>query len=94
MNISKHRSILNASIASSDKIISNIKESIFVQRFFSCNFVDMESYAIAKVCMKQNIPFNTIRAVTDSANKQSSKDWLTNTELAINNLNEILEEVL
>ena len=37
--------------------------------------VDMEAYAIAKVCKKHNIEFLCYKFVSDGANKDSSNDW-------------------
>ena len=39
--------------------------------------VDMEAYAIAKVCKKHNIEFLCYKFVSDGANKDSSNDWRT-----------------
>jgi adenosylhomocysteine nucleosidase len=39
--------------------------------------VDMESYAIAKVCKKHNIEFLCYKFVSDGANEDSSSDWRT-----------------
>jgi adenosylhomocysteine nucleosidase len=39
--------------------------------------VDMEAYAIAKVCKKHNIEFLCYKFVSDGANEDSSSDWRT-----------------
>jgi len=83
---------IHSRIATADKIIKDKKDSIFIYKYFNADFVDMESYAIAKVCFNYNIPFSTIRAVTDNENNQG--DWLTNLELAMNNLNKVIEQIL
>ena len=40
--------------------------------------VDMEAYALAKVCWLFSIPFISFKYITDGADKQSHKDWEDN----------------
>jgi adenosylhomocysteine nucleosidase len=40
-----------------------------------CDIVDMEAYALAKVCTKENIPFVSIKYISDGADDNASKDW-------------------
>ena len=40
--------------------------------------VDMEAYALAKVCWLFGIPFISFKYITDGADKQSHKDWEDN----------------
>ena len=40
--------------------------------------VDMEAYAIAKVCKLENIEFKCFKYISDNANQNASKDWNTN----------------
>ena len=40
--------------------------------------VDMEAYALAKVCWLFGIPFISFKYITDGADKQSHKDWEKN----------------
>ena len=37
--------------------------------------VDMEAYALAKVCQIQNIPFYCAKYISDNANENSATDW-------------------
>lgn len=39
------------------------------------NLVDMESYALAKICKLQNIPFTCVKYITDGADGGAAKDW-------------------
>ena len=41
------------------------------------DIVDMEAYAIAKVCEKHNLEFLCYKFVSDGANKDSLNDWRT-----------------
>ena len=38
--------------------------------------VDMEAYALAKVCWLRNVDFISFKYITDNANEDSSKDWI------------------
>ena len=40
--------------------------------------VDMEAYALAKVCYKEKIPFVSFKYITDGADEQSHEDWEKN----------------
>ena len=48
------------------------------------DLVDMESYAIAKVCIKENIQFYCFKFVSDQANEDSSIDWKSNLSFGAN----------
>ena len=43
--------------------------------------VDMEAYAIAKVCMLENIEFKCFKYISDNADENANNDW--NTKLAL-----------
>ena len=59
--------------------------------------VDMEAYALAKVCYHYDIPFISFKYITDNANEHSAKDWKENLadgivefkEKVLNELNEL-----
>ncbi len=40
--------------------------------------VDMEAYALAKVCHKRDIPFVSFKYITDGADEQAQEDWEAN----------------
>ena len=73
-----------------------IKEIIISKNGYSCgtgdNFVnkkididvdvvDMEAYAIAKVCILENIEFKCFKYISDNADKNANKDWKKNLSL-------------
>tara|TARA_B100000780_G_scaffold158127_1_gene110596 strand:- start:288 stop:812 length:525 start_codon:yes stop_codon:yes gene_type:complete len=73
-----------------------IKEIIFSENGYSCgsgdsfvnkkidmkvDIVDMEAYAIAKVCKLQNINFRCFKYISDNADENSRKDWNRNLKL-------------
>lgn len=43
-----------------------------------CNLVDMEGYAIAKVCKKLGVRFISVKYITDGANDTAHLDWEEN----------------
>ena len=44
----------------------------------STDLVDMEAYALAKVCHHHDIPFISFKYITDNVNEHSVKDWKEN----------------
>jgi adenosylhomocysteine nucleosidase len=73
----------------------NINEIINSENGYSCgsgdNFVtgkvplnidvvDMEAYALAKVCKLEDINFKCFKFISDNADKNASKDWVKNNE--------------
>ena len=73
-----------------------VKEIIISDSGYSCgtgdNFVnqkiemevdvvDMEAYAIAKVCMLENIEFKCFKYISDNADENANNDWNTNLAL-------------
>ncbi|SVE09803.1 uncharacterized protein METZ01_LOCUS462657 [marine metagenome] len=56
--------------------------------------VDMEAYALAKVCHIRNIPFISFKYITDGADEQSHEDWEKNLADGIKEFKEkILKEI-
>ncbi len=43
-----------------------------------CQIVDMEAYALAKVCLLQKIPFISIKYITDGSDHNAKNDWHAN----------------
>ena len=44
------------------------------------DLVDMEAYAIAKVCLSNNKDFRCFKFVSDNADETAGNDWETNIE--------------
>ena len=42
--------------------------------------VDMEAYALAKVCKLENIKFRCFKFISDNANETANSDWINNCE--------------
>ena len=47
-----------------------------------CDVLDMEAYALAKVCLFERCAFNAVKYVTDGADHAASTDWLGNVHRA------------
>ena len=43
-----------------------------------CDIVDMEAYAIAKICKKNKVDFLCYKYISDSADSNASDDWAKN----------------
>ena len=56
----------------------------FVNQIIDMNVdvVDMEAYAIAKVCRLENIEFRCFKYISDNADKNAHIDWKKNLEIA------------
>lgn len=51
-----------------------------------CNLVDMEGYALAKVCKRLNVRLVSVKYITDGANDTAHLDWEENLLLGANKL--------
>ena len=58
-----------------------------------CDLVDMEAYAIAKVCKKLNVQFSAFKYITDGSDDQAHKDWIENLKPASKKLREIFDRL-
>ncbi len=47
-----------------------------------CDVLDMEAYALAKVCRLEGCAFNAVKFVTDGADHAAANDWQSNLEQA------------
>jgi adenosylhomocysteine nucleosidase len=47
-----------------------------------CDVMDMEGYALAKVCWLERVAFTAVKYVTDGADHASGQDWHANLKLA------------
>ena len=52
--------------------------------------VDMEAYALAKVCYLEKIPFVSFKYITDGADEQAHEDWENNLSDGIKEFKEIV----
>ncbi len=54
--------------------------------------VDMEAYAIAKVCKLENIKFKCFKYISDNADKNANIDWNDNFILGVNAFSELIND--
>ncbi len=64
-------------IATGDCFVSDKLSKERIKREFKAKACDMESAAIAQVCYKSEIPFLSIRTLSDSANDNGILDYMT-----------------
>lgn len=71
-------------IASGDEFIGNIKKNLEIKTLFNATAVEMEGAAIAHCATLNNIPFITIRAISDLAKEETTKNYqLTEEDFAL-----------
>ena len=58
-----------------------------------CDFVDMEGYAIAKVCKKLGVRLISVKYITDGANDTAHLDWEENLLLGAQKLLKLYQTV-
>ena len=63
-----------------------------INKKFKADVVDMECAAIAQVCLLDNIPFASIRSVSDIPNGSNATTFEENLELASKRCANILSE--
>ncbi|MGL5357828.1 MAG: 5'-methylthioadenosine nucleosidase [Metamycoplasmataceae bacterium] len=56
-------------LSSGNSFISDIKVIKDINEYYQANLFDMETYAYAAICNKQNIPFLTIKGISDIIEK-------------------------
>lgn len=48
----------------------------------ACDVVDMEAYALAKVCLLESVAFSSVKYITDGSDHNAHNDWVANTPKA------------
>jgi len=59
----------------------------------SSDIIDMEAYALAKVCTLESVTFACVKYITDDANAKASDDWQTNVTQAGQAFEELFKSV-
>lgn len=57
-----------------------------------CDLFDMEAYALAKICRLENIPFASVKYITDGADGAAATDWQENLQHAAAAFVQLLNE--
>jgi adenosylhomocysteine nucleosidase len=58
-----------------------------------CGVVDMEAYALAKVCWLERAPFACVKYVTDGADARAASDWQNNVHRAATEFLDLYQSV-
>lgn len=59
-----------------------------------CDIVDMEGFAMAKVCYHEQIPFYSYKYITDGSDEKAHVDWTANLKRASRSLYECYHQFL
>ncbi len=43
-----------------------------------CDIIDMEAFALARVCLREDVPFACVKYITDGADERAHNDWQEN----------------
>ena len=85
-----------------------IKEIIISQNGYSCgtgdsfvnkkidmkvDIVDMEAYAIAKICKLENIEFRCFKYISDNADENANIDWNENLASGVNAFSKLINDI-
>lgn len=60
----------------------------------NCDLVDMEAYAIAKVCKKLGVGLTSVKYISDGSDHNAHNDWAGNLPKAAKKLLEIYQEIV
>jgi adenosylhomocysteine nucleosidase len=72
-------------VATGDKFIASAEDKTNIVNNFSASACEMEGCAIAQTAFVNNTPFAVIRAISDSANGESTIDYPTFLPIAVKN---------
>ncbi len=78
-------------VASGDQFISDASAKERIKSLFSAKACEMEGGAIGHVCYVNNVPFGTLRAISDGANDGAKLDFPTFAALAAENSAKVIE---
>ena len=72
---------INEIINSNDGFSCGSGDNFVTKRIeINVDVVDMEAYALAKICKLENIAFRCFKYITDNADEAASTDWVKNCE--------------
>lgn len=84
LNMPNELSIKNGLVLTGDSFVTTKLD-------WQADAIDMEAYALAKTCRAYNIPFGSIKYISDSANEESVNDWPEQVKIASVKFEEILK---
>ena len=82
-------------IINSDEGLSCGSGDSFVTKKIEMNVdvVDMEAYALAKVCKLENIKFRCFKFISDNADENATSDWIENCKNGAKLFKKKIEEI-
>ncbi|MGL5520174.1 MAG: hypothetical protein ACRDBR_01940 [Metamycoplasmataceae bacterium] len=78
-------------ISSGNSFISNIKTVNEINEHYQANLFDMETYAYAAICHKKNIPFLTIKGISDIIEQTENKIEKVNQNISLASAKALIE---
>ena len=57
------------------------------------DIVDMEAYAIAKICKLENIEFRCFKYISDNADENANIDWNENLASGVNAFSKLINDI-
>lgn len=81
-------------VLSSDTFVTPARAETMRIDFPEVSCVDMESAAIAQACFRHDVPFATVRGISDGADHDAASNWAANAELAGARSAEVVVELL
>lgn len=60
----------------------------------ACDVVDMEAYALAKVCRFAGVPLVSVKFISDGADDSAHKDWAANLPLAASRFLDVYRDLI
>jgi len=66
---------------------------VMTEAAMECDVVDMEGYALAKVCWLERVAFTSVKFVTDGADHAAAGDWQSNLKHAADRFLELYREI-
>ena len=58
-----------------------------------CDVMDMEAFAMVKVCEIYNVKFNSVKYITDSSDEKMFQDWQKNLKRSAVALSDFLNSI-
>lgn len=80
-------------LGTGDIFLSDKEKKEFYKELFSLTAFDMETGAIASVCRKNNVPFLSVRKISDDADDASGEDYREMNSRADASLTEVLDKL-
>ena len=84
--------IETGTIATGDIFVTEISMKDKIASKFKADCVEMEASAVAQVCVLSNIPFISIRSISDKPNNSNEKDYEQNIKLASKRATNLLKD--